>query len=229
MLAGFADVERRADYTHEPERLARRLRELWEDNARMTAPRPPIAKRHMDFAPVFASLGDTAQARRLQQELDGILTPRDYPSNGARIRHAVVQSAVLSAQGRHAEVESRVREACERVPNEFALCARMAFLEVAIAFDGAGNADSAIAAYRRFVDLRALRYLAPPRTADLGTPRLAPALRRLGELLEAKGERQAAIEAYERFLEFWNDADPDLQPIVRDVRERVTRLRSAIG
>jgi tetratricopeptide (TPR) repeat protein len=183
----------------------------------------------MDFAPVFARLGDTAQARRLQQELDGILTPRDYPSNGARIRHAVVQSAVLSAQGRHAEVESRVREACERVPNEFALCARMAFLEVAIAFDGAGNADSAIAAYRRFVDLRALRYLAPPRTADLGTPRLAPALRRLGELLEAKGERQAAIEAYERFLEFWNDADPDLQPIVRDVRERVTRLRSAIG
>jgi tetratricopeptide (TPR) repeat protein len=229
MLAGFSEIERRADYTSDPERLARRLRELWNDNIQFSARRRPVARRHMDFAPVFARLGDTTQARRIMQDFDSIMTPRDYPANGARIRHAVVESAVLSAQGRHQEAQSHLREACEQVPNALAICSQMAFLEIAIAFDRAGQADSAIAAYRRFVDLRALRFLSPPRSADLGTPRLAPALRRLGELLEAKGEKQAAIAAYERFLEFWADADPELQQIVRDVRDRVTRLRRATG
>ena len=229
MLVGFSEIERRADYTSDPERLARRLRELWEENVRFSARRRPVARRHMDFAPVFARLGDTTQARRIVQDFDSIMTPSDYPANGARIRHAVVESAVLSAEGRPQEAQAHLREACEQVPNALAICSQMAFLEVAIAFDRAGQADSAIAAYRRFVDLRALRFLSPPRSADLGTPQLAPALRRLGELLEAKGEKQAAIAAYERFLEFWADADPDLQPIVRDVRDRVTRLRRSTG
>ena len=79
------------------------------------------------------------------------------------------------------------------------------------------------------MELRALRTFAPPRSAYVGTPKLAPAWRRLGELLEAKGDRKAAIDAYERFLDYWRDADPDLQPIVRSVRERVTRLRRATG
>jgi hypothetical protein len=30
-------------------------------------------------------------------------------------------------------------------------------------------------------------------------------------------------------LEYWKDADPELQPRLRDVRGRVTRLRAAAG
>ena len=70
---------------------------------------------------------------------------------------------------------------------------------------------------------------APPRSIDVVTPKIAPAWRRLGELLEAKGDKQQAIEAYERFIELWRDADPDLQSIVRAVSERVARLRRASG
>ena len=77
--------------------------------------------------------------------------------------------------------------------------------------------------------MRGLRFIARHGSIDVVTPKLAPAWRRLGELLEAKGEKQQAIDAYERFLDYWRDADPNLQPIVRSVRERVTRLRRASG
>jgi hypothetical protein len=53
---------------------------------------------------------------------------------------------------------------------------------------------------------------------------LAPALRRLGELYEEKGNRDRAAHYYGRFVELWKDADPDLQVQVADVKRRLTRL-----
>lgn len=111
----------------------------------------------------------------------------------------------------------------------YSICRELAFLEAAEAHDKAGRADSAIVAFRRFVEHRGLRQFAPPGTYDAVTPQIAPAGRRLGELLEAKGDKPRAIEAYKAFLEYWRDAEPELQPIVRDVRERVNRLRRATG
>ena len=34
------------------------------------------------------------------------------------------------------------------------------------------------------------------------------------------GDRAAAVEYYGRLIKLWKDAGPELQPIVRDVRER---------
>jgi DNA-binding SARP family transcriptional activator len=53
---------------------------------------------------------------------------------------------------------------------------------------------------------------------------LPRALQRLGELYEAAGDRANAIAYYDRFAELWKDADPELQPVVRDVRQRIARL-----
>ena len=47
---------------------------------------------------------------------------------------------------------------------------------------------------------------------------------RLGELYEAQGDRDKAVEHYNEFVEMWQDADPELQPQVNDVRERLARL-----
>jgi hypothetical protein len=55
-------------------------------------------------------------------------------------------------------------------------------------------------------------------------PWLALSLKRLGELHEARGERKKAVEYYTRFVEQWRDADPELQPGVREVRQRLARL-----
>jgi hypothetical protein len=53
---------------------------------------------------------------------------------------------------------------------------------------------------------------------------LAPGLKRSGELYEAKGDRAKAAERYRRFVGLWKDADPELQPGVREVRARLARL-----
>jgi len=54
----------------------------------------------------------------------------------------------------------------------------------------------------------------------------APTFKRLGELYEARGDRAKALESYGRFVDLWKSADPELQPLVRDVRARMARLAS---
>jgi DNA-binding SARP family transcriptional activator/Flp pilus assembly protein TadD len=54
---------------------------------------------------------------------------------------------------------------------------------------------------------------------------LAPAHRRMGELLERQGKRAEAASHYEKFVALWKDSDPELQPQVDEVRARLARLR----
>ena len=37
------------------------------------------------------------------------------------------------------------------------------------------------------------------------------------------------MEHYERFVELWAEADPELQPQVTEVRSRLERLRARVG
>ena len=53
---------------------------------------------------------------------------------------------------------------------------------------------------------------------------LAGVRQRLGELYEAKGNVDKALEHYTAFVELWKDADPELQPRVAEVRRRISRL-----
>ena len=97
-------------------------------------------------------------------------------------------------------------------------CAPCESYRAAQMWDAAGEADSAIAYYRRGTDR-------PPLNGDDEEAYLYPlALRRLGARYEERGDRAQAITSYSRFLDLWRDADSDLQPIVRDVRDRLARL-----
>jgi hypothetical protein len=49
-------------------------------------------------------------------------------------------------------------------------------------------------------------------------------LRRLGELYEVRDDREAAAKYYRRFITLWQGADTALQPVVKDVRQRLSRL-----
>ena len=84
-------------------------------------------------------------------------------------------------------------------------------------WEAAGVPDSAIAYYRLGADR--------PELYSNEDPALYPViLRRLGDLYEQRGDRAAAIEWYSRFVDLWHDADPDLQPVVREIRDRIARL-----
>ena len=83
--------------------------------------------------------------------------------------------------------------------------------------------DSAVAAFEHFINAPSARRV----VADAWN--LHWILRRLGELYEARGDRDAAAKYYQRFVTLWKDADPELQPAVADVRQRLLRLEGVGG
>jgi hypothetical protein len=88
-------------------------------------------------------------------------------------------------------------------------------------------ADETIAAGEAYLTLPMVSI----RSGGLGMNAIAfPSVRqRLGELYEAKGNVEKALEHYTAFVELWKDADPELQPRVRDVRGRIERLQRRRG
>ena len=91
--------------------------------------------------------------------------------------------------------------------------------QLARAYDLGGKPDSAIAVYGRYVDDRHLRRYVNDETF------LGPSLKRLGELYEAKGDRENAVRQYTRFVDLWKSADPVLQPSVKEAQARLAKLR----
>ena len=65
----------------------------------------------------------------------------------------------------------------------------------------------------------ALRWY-PPR----GDALLAPSHFYRGEMYEEMGDTEKALLHYGAFVELWRDADPEYQPMVEDVLERMGRL-----
>ena len=95
-------------------------------------------------------------------------------------------------------------------------------INLARAFDLAGQRDSAIVYFQRFVDT-------PHSFLFEDQDWLAGSYKRLGELYEAAGDLPKAVTNLEKFVELWKDADPELQPKVRDARERLTRVRAELA
>jgi tetratricopeptide (TPR) repeat protein len=101
-------------------------------------------------------------------------------------------------------------------------CEPCAVFSFARAFDLAEMPDSAIATYERYL---AGSYWA--KLMDVDHFARAGTHKRLGELYEARNERQKAISHYMQFVELWKNADPEFQPKVAEVKQRVARLNDA--
>jgi tetratricopeptide (TPR) repeat protein len=93
---------------------------------------------------------------------------------------------------------------------------------LAQAFDLTNQPDSAIAEFEKYTE-----------TVDglLWTRRFfyAGSFKQLGELYDAKGNTAKALENYEKFVDLWKDADPELQPAVKTVRARIEDLKRKGG
>jgi len=101
-------------------------------------------------------------------------------------------------------------------------CTQCLPMNLGRAFDAANNPDSAIANYER--------YIATPNVSKAWTDALylAAMHKRLGELYEAKGDREKAAAHYLAFVDLWKNADPELQPAVTTVKERLAHLQDAV-
>ena len=89
---------------------------------------------------------------------------------------------------------------------------------LAFAYDHAGERDSALAVYERYVTTPWLRR----RGGDSWW--LATAYGRLGELYEQRGDTTNAIRYYAKLVDLWRDADPELQARVEAARRAIEAL-----
>jgi tetratricopeptide (TPR) repeat protein len=58
---------------------------------------------------------------------------------------------------------------------------------------------------------------------------LAPGHLRQGEIHEQLGNREPAAHHYARFVELWRECDPELRPLIEELRGRLGRLRAGAG
>jgi tetratricopeptide (TPR) repeat protein len=129
------------------------------------------------------------------------------------------KAGVLTWEGIIALSESRWRDAAQAfdASQAEAKCTPCGLYAAAEAWDKAGEADSAIVRWERAVT--SVPTAGPDEEFDL-----AIAYRRLGELHETKANREKALDYYGRFAALWRSADPELQPQVREVKQRMARL-----
>ncbi len=176
---------------------------------------PALDRPGADLAAVYAVAGQPAKARQLLTTYEA-----QVPEGIRRARWNWYR-----AQGWLALAEGRAPDAVTAFTRgrRADFCPDCGAWEEGVAFERANLPDSAIAAYRRAAGRGTV-------WKPLGDAwGMAPSLKRLGELYEERGEKAPAVEHYSRFLQLWKDADPILQPTVREVRGRVARLVGEAG
>ncbi len=134
-------------------------------------------------------------------------------------RHAALAEIDI-AEGKPKEALDEVRQSDRRPDGPADSCQPCFDASMGRVFDLAGMPDSAIAAFERYTSTTYW-----DRLDDRADPaHLAGAYKRLGELYEAKGEKQKAASYYMKFVDLWKNADPELQPKVTEVKQRLARL-----
>jgi len=203
-------------FFNHPEVAARML-----DRALREAPRESVLEArdqlYLRAASLYASAGRPDKAREVLALYD-----RDVKDAAQRRREernrqwATAQIALAEGRASIAVAEFRHADRLPGFPDQ--MCTVCVDPGVGRAFDRDGMPDSAIAAFEHFVNAPSVRRT----VADAWN--LHWILRRLGELYEARGDREAAAHYYQKFITLWKDADPELQPAVDDVRRRLSRL-----
>ena len=130
----------------------------------------------------------------------------------------IATADALIEEGKPLEAIAHFRRA-DRLPDGPSdVCHVCMPLGLAVAYDRAGVADSALKYYEHYATTYDYqRYFIDPVV-------LVTVLKRLGELYEQKGDREKAGRYYQSFVNLWKNADPELQPQVAEARRKLSRL-----
>jgi len=170
----------------------------------------PLDRPYLQLARFYGLAGYPERARRLLSEYEAEV--EDGVRRGQPQRYGAYGAAAF-AEGRQEEAITHFRNWYDDGCGDGGC-----FFGLGQVYDVTGNADSALAAYESALTTPGLFRVFQE------SQWLGQTYKRLGELYEERGETEKAVEYYDRFVELWRDADDELQPIVRDVRDRIARL-----
>lgn len=174
------------------------------------------AWEHWKLAFAYGLLGEPRRGREYLEE-----ALHSEPGLAREWDSVLGRATILQAEGRQQEAVRLVMDAIRRDPEH---PDRQLLGLLADAYLDLGIPDSAMVAYERLLADRSLGPAALLWRAPwvLALPR---AHRELGRLYEERGDTARAADHLARFIELWRDADPALQPQVRDAVRRLVSLR----
>ncbi|HTK56439.1 MAG TPA: protein kinase [Gemmatimonadales bacterium] len=158
---------------------------------------------------IYARLGDAETVRRMRREYEAAVPPDE--------REPGLMAEWDEREG-WARGEYRQAITANRAGRTLLHCAHCGLYREAELWDRLHNTDSVRAVLERAVTTMSFRDTPEDVTF------YPPALKRLGELAEARGDRAAARGYYQRFVDLWRNADPLFQPQVADVKRRIAAL-----
>jgi tetratricopeptide (TPR) repeat protein len=170
---------------------------------------PPTSRPYRHLAEFYVEAGEVERAKTLVAAYEATVPEGYREGEGGRHR---TNGDIAMAEGRYREAVDHYRAGVAS-----GTCLTCSPHAVGLAFDRLGESDSAIAIFEAALDtLSLLRTLREVQW-------LGPTYKRLGELYEGQ-DRQKALDYYSRFVDLWRDADPELQPVVEEVRQRMADL-----
>ena len=172
----------------------------------------PTEAPFRDFVIAYGLAGRPDRARGVLAQWE--TRRKEFPTVRDSLFRLVMTGAISLAERNFAQAQAALREATRTG------CVACPLPMLARAYDLAGNADTAIAVYERYVGIGTMD------RAETDAFFLPAVHKRLGELYDTRGQRDPALRHYRAFIDLWKDADPELQPRVTDARQRVAALTS---
>jgi tRNA A-37 threonylcarbamoyl transferase component Bud32/tetratricopeptide (TPR) repeat protein len=184
----------------------------------ISEPRRPALR----VATLYALAGRPDRARSIVTQYSSEMRDTALRNEQAPELHNTMAEIAL-AERRPMDAVSEIRQGDQRVDGPADGCEPCFLGRLGRAYDQANMGDSTIATYER--------YLAAPDVLAgfqlVGAIYTAGVHKRLGELYEARGDREKALSHYLAFIALWKDADPELQPKVAQAKARVARLKDS--
>jgi len=174
----------------------------------------PLDRPYEGLAFLQSLLGRNQEARVLL-DAQARLLPEPWLRNNA-LRHAALGLLALAEDDPERAV-GHLQDA-SRFRGRAALCHQCYTYELALALRAADNLETAARLLGASLDHAGVSQLFD------GFGSRALQWRLLGDVNESLGRTDEAIAAYERFVELWADADPELKPQVEEIRGRIDRL-----
>jgi tetratricopeptide (TPR) repeat protein len=172
----------------------------------------PLERPYLELVSVYAVAGRPQRARKMLADYERAVAPAlriEVESD----RHALLGELAL-AEGRPHDAVAEFRLA-EKLGLWCKVCG---LAGLGRAYAAAGEPDSSIAAYERYVGMRYKDRIM------WDAMELAGVYRHLGELYQAGGDRKKAALYYTRFVELWRNCDQDLKPQMGQVQRRLIEL-----